>query len=97
MMKKTLKFFSRYNQTLVFEYDRLEELINDYTAEINYLINFLKYVDEFVTPEQLYRYYIRDYFKEQYGYTDALNLVEFLHFGIVDFEMLKDDIYTNFA
>lgn len=93
MMNTTLKFFSRYNSKMVFDYDELSEFVENNYLDISYLKKFLEYLEEYITPSQIYQYYIKEYFSEKYGYCEAFNIFEFLHYGVIDFECLQDDLY----
>ena len=68
MLEKTIKFFTRYNKNIIFNYTNLINYIDD----IEIVIDFLTELEKTYPPKIIYNYYIRDFWnvRTENGYTN---------------------------
>ena len=92
MLEKTIKFFTRYNKNLIFNYTILVNCLDD----VEIVIDFLTELEETYPPKVIYNYYISEFWnvRTENGYTNYFQLENCLFFATVEFSNFAEEITT---
>ena len=92
-MLNTIKFFSRYNNNILFNFEELNYQHIIYAKEITEIIKFLEKLEKKFDTDTIYTYYFRSYFTKRIEYGGLyLNLTAFLQYACVEFSEFQEDI-----
>lgn len=93
MLTKALKFFTRYNKNIIFNYTVLVNYLDD----IEMVIDFLTELEKTYSLKTIYNYYIREFWnvRTENGYTNYFQLDNFLFFATTEFSTFVNEITTT--